>query len=59
MDDLPDDLTEPTELPPDHERRMVLARRFAQWHLGYSSWADELMTAYLTPSVVDFDEMEK
>jgi hypothetical protein len=36
---------------PDHEDRMAAAREWAQWHLGYSSWADQIVNAYLDPGL--------
>lgn len=34
----------------DHDRRMVAARRAAEWYLGSAHWADQLITYYLNPS---------
>jgi hypothetical protein len=34
---------------PDHEERMRVARSVAGWHLGYSSWADQIIAAYCNP----------
>lgn len=34
---------------PDHKRRMVVARRFAQWYIGDPSWAGAIISAYLDP----------
>lgn len=28
---------------------MQAARRYAQWHLGYRSWADQILNAYNNP----------
>lgn len=37
---------------PTHEERLAVARKYAGWHLGYSSWADNIVRAYLHPEVV-------
>lgn len=34
---------------PDHDERMKVARALAGWHLGYSSWADHIIAAYVDP----------
>lgn len=57
MTDLPHDLND-DDLPKDHKQRLVLARQFAQWYLGYPDWADMILEAYMQPSTVDFDEMD-
>ena len=46
---LPDDLA----LPEDHEARISVARRVAQWHLGDPEWADAILSAYFAPTVAD------
>ena len=28
---------------------IAAARAYAQWHLGYSSWADQILGAYSNP----------
>lgn len=35
--------------PPDHEERMVQARKRALWDLGDPSWAIVIVRAYLDP----------
>lgn len=48
MADLPPDLDRPV----DHEQRMQVVRRAAQWHLGSEGWAGELIGAYLYPRAI-------
>lgn len=35
----------------EHEQRMAVARRQAQWDLGDPSWAGVIVAAYLSPEV--------
>ena len=32
-----------------NEEGLKAARAFAQWHLGYPSWGDSIVDAYLNP----------
>lgn len=40
---------------------MAAARRYAQWHLGYRSWADQILHAYNNPEETNaaLDEEQK
>jgi hypothetical protein len=38
-----------TSLPVVDEAGIAAARRYAGWHLGYRSWADNIVHAYLHP----------
>jgi hypothetical protein len=38
--------------PADHDARMMVMRRAAEWYLGDASWAGELLAAYLYPRYV-------
>lgn len=33
----------------NNERGLRVARRYAQWHIGDSTWADAIIDAYLNP----------
>ena len=44
MSPLPD-----MQRPSDHDRRLAVVRRYAGWWLGTSSWANDLVKAYLEP----------
>lgn len=37
------------KLPDDHQKRMAVARRRAEWELGDGYWADAIIGAYLYP----------
>ena len=47
----------------EHEQRLTVARRIAEWRLGSAGWADEIVGAYLYPDAaaaqVDFEQGEK
>ena len=47
-------------LPPDHDERLRVARRGAQWELGDPSWADVILAAYMNPdkATEDLDALE-
>ena len=38
-----------------NEEGLKAARRFAQWHLGYPSWADQVIYAYLNPDDANYE----
>jgi len=38
--------------PRDHDARMAVVRRWAQWHLGDPSYGNEVLAAYLYPRTV-------
>jgi hypothetical protein len=40
---------------------LAAARRFARWHLGYQSWADDILRAYNNPDATNaaLDEEQK
>jgi hypothetical protein len=35
--------------PKDHDERMAVAMRVAQWELGSGAWAGRIISAYLWP----------
>lgn len=37
---------------PTHADRMRVAREYATWHLGCSSWADKIVNAYFNPKAI-------
>lgn len=41
-----------------HEDGMKAARAYAGWYLGYPSWADNIINAYLNPQKA-MDELER
>lgn len=45
----PDPVLVEVQVLPDHQDRMVVARRVSKWHIGDSAWAHVIVGAYLNP----------
>lgn len=42
-------MVQPDQSDSAHEAGLKAARAYAGWHLGYRSWADNIVNAYLNP----------
>ncbi len=49
---------EPRMSEDEYERRMIAARRRAQWELGYEEWADVIIGAFMDPHT-DYVNLKK
>lgn len=51
-------LADDMDKPHDHDDRMAIARLVAQWCLGDKYWADEIVNAYMYPTMADWGQYE-